>query len=54
VESCKLIDFNPREYYRESALRTLQKQPLLTPMEMKVLLLQKSSPPPPAIFNPSQ
>jgi transposase len=54
VESCKLIDFNPREYYRESALRTLQKQPPLTPKEMKVLLLQKSSPPPPAIFNPSQ
>ncbi len=54
VESCKLIDLNPREYYRESALRTLQKQPPLTPKEMKACLLQKSSSPPPAIFNPSQ
>jgi transposase len=54
VESCKLIDFNPREYYRESVFRTLQKQPPLSPKEMKALLLQKSSSRPPSIFNPSR
>lgn len=52
VESCKLIDLNPREYYRESVLRRLQNKPPLTPREMKSHLAVQTTNRPPAIFKP--
>ncbi|MCX6128201.1 MAG: IS66 family transposase [Proteobacteria bacterium] len=43
IESCKLIDMNPREYYRESVFRHLQNLEPLTPLEMKRMLSAQAS-----------